>query len=127
MQTRALTALFLGACLMVSAQSQTAAPAAVSNDPVVQLRADQRAANSAYGAALLNNYSERGKKVQAAVDSAVKEAVEKGKDPLVAKRDADAKARKATQADYDAAIKKAGDERKAALAAADKKFKGAGK
>jgi hypothetical protein len=110
--------------LSAGALAQTASPAApVSNDPIVQLRADQRAANAVYAAALIKAYAERGKKIQAAVESAVNNATENGKDPLVAKRDADAKARKATQADYDAALKKAADERKAALAAAQKKSK----
>lgn len=106
--------------------AQTAtAPAAPSNDPIVQSRAAQRAANGAYASALLKAYGERGAKVNAAVEAAVKDADAKGKDPLVAKRNADAKARKDTQAEYDAALKKAAGERKAALAEADKKLKAA--
>lgn len=57
--------------------------------------------------------------------AAVKDADAKGADPLIAKRDAEAKAKKATQGDYDAALKTASADRKAALAAADKKIKGA--
>lgn len=108
------------------ALAQTAAPAA-AKDPFVQLREDQRAANAAYAAALINLYADRSQKVQAAVEAAVKDADAKGKDPLVAKRDAEAKTRKATQADYDAALKKAAAERKTAMAEADKRFKAAGK
>ena len=109
------------------ALAQSTAQATASNDPIVQLREAQRTANAAYVSALLIAYDERHKKKSAAVEAAMKEADAKGKDPLVAKRDADAKAHKATQAEYDAALKKAGDERRAALDAADKKFKAAGK
>jgi hypothetical protein len=107
--------------------AQSTAPATTSNDPVVQLREAQRTANAAYVSALLAAYDERHKKKSAAVEAAMKDADAKGKDPLVAKRDADAKAHKATQGEYDAALKKAGDERRAALDSADKKFKAAGK
>ena len=93
----------------------------------MQLREAQRTANAAYVSALLAAYDERHKKKSAAVEAAMKDADAKGKDPLVAKRDADAKAHKATQGEYDAALKKAGDERRAALDSADKKFKAAGK
>jgi hypothetical protein len=113
--------------LVLAVSPALAQTAPASNDPVVQARAEQRAANATYASALLTAYAERGKKVNAAVEAAVKEATEKDKDPLVAKRDADAKARKATQAEYDAALKKAADERNAAMAAADKKLKSAKK
>lgn len=42
----------------------------------------------------------------------------------MAKRDAHAKTTKATQADYDAQLKKLADDRKAAMAAAEKTSKG---
>lgn len=92
----------------------------------MQLREVQRTANAAYVSALLIAYDERHKKKSAAVEAAMKDADARGKDPLVAKRDADAKAQMATQAEYDAALKKASDDRKAAMAEADKKFKAAG-
>lgn len=107
--------------------AQSTAPTTTSKDPVVQLREAQRTANAAYVSALLIAYDERHKKKSAAVEAAMKDADARGKDPLVAKRDADAKAQKDTQAGYDAALKKAADERRAALDAADKKFKAAGK
>ena len=115
-----LCGLMLAAALSTPAAAQTAAAPVASSDPIVQGRAAQREANRAYAAALLKAYADRNAKVHAAVEAAVKEADEKGKDPLVAKRDADAKARKATQAEYDAQLKKAADERKQALAEADK-------
>lgn len=118
--------IVLFAVLSGSAFAQTAAaPAAVSNDPIVQLRADQRAANTAYAVGLIENYKARDAKVSAAVEAAVKDADAKGKDPLVAKRDATAKATKATQAEYDANLKKLKADQTAALDAAAKKNKAA--
>lgn len=104
-----------------------AAPAMAQTDPIVAGRAELRAANSAYAQALIKAYSDRSAKVDAAVVAAVKDADAKGADPLVAKRDAEAKAKKATQADYDAALKTASADRKAATAAANKKIKSANK
>lgn len=127
MTTKLTTLAILLAALSGPALAQTATPTAAAKDPFVQLREDQRNANAAYALALINAYAERGKKLNAAVEAAVKDADAKGKDPLVAKRDADAKARKATQPEYDAALKKAAADRKAALADADKRFKAAGK
>ena len=118
--------IVLVAALSGSAFAQTAAaPDAVSNDPIVQLRADQRAANTAYAIGLIENYKARDAKVSAAVEAAVKDADAKGKDPLVAKRDAAAKATKATQVEYDANLKKLKADQKAALDAAAKKNKAA--
>jgi hypothetical protein len=121
LSTIALIAAFSG-----SAFAQTAAaPAVASNDPIVQMRADQRAANSAYATGLIESYKARSAKVAVAVEAAVKDADAKGKDPLVAKRDANAKATKATQAEYDASLKKLKADHKAALDAAARKGKAA--
>jgi hypothetical protein len=117
-----VTLIALAAALATPAFAQ--APATTSNDPIVQMRAQQRAANDAYAKGLIAAYQDRQKKVGAAVESAVNEANAAGKDPLVAKRDADAKATKATQAEYDAQLKKLAEDRKAALAAAEKTGKG---
>jgi hypothetical protein len=126
MKKTSLSTIVLIAALSGPAFAQTAAaPAAASNDPIVQMRADQRAANAAYAKGLLENYSARSAKVSAAVEAAVKDADAQGKDPLVAKRDAEAKATKATQAEYDANIKKLTADHKAALDAAAKKGKAA--
>ena len=120
-----VTLIALAAALAAPAFAQTAAaPATASNDPIVQMRAQQRAANDAYAKGLIAAYQDRQKKVGAAVESAVNDASAAGKDPLVAKRDAEAKANKATQAEYDAQLKKLSAERKAALAAAEKTGKG---
>ena len=97
MKTKTLQ-LILSCALAAAAASpalaQTAAPPASSNDPVVQARMGQREANAAYASGLIKAHADRSAKVHAAVEAAVKEADEKGKDPLVAKRDADAKARR---------------------------------
>lgn len=112
-----LAVMIATAALGCSALAQ--APA--SSDPVVQMRMEQREANGKYAAGLLQAYADRQSKVSAAVDAAVKDADAKGKDPLVAKRDAHAKATKATEAEYEAKIKALQKERDAALAAAKKK------
>ncbi len=97
------------------------AQAPASSDPVVQMRMAEREANAKYAAALLQAYAERQSKVSAAVEAAVKDADAKGKDPLVAKRDAHAKAVKATEKDYEAKLASLKAEHKAATAAAKKK------
>ena len=97
------------------------AQAPASTDPIVQMRMEQREANAKYTAGLLQAYSDRQAKISAAVDAAVKDADAKGKDPLVAKRDAHAKATKATESEYEAKLKELKKERDAALAAAKKK------
>jgi len=126
MKKTTLSTIALIAALGGPAFAQTAAaPAAASNDPIVQMRADQRAANAAYATGLIDNYKARSAKVSAAVEAAVKDADAKGKDPLVAKRDAEAKATKATQAEYDANLKKLKVDHKAALDAAAQKGKAA--
>jgi anti-sigma-K factor RskA len=126
MEKTTLSTLALIAALSGPAFAQTAtAPAAASNDPIVQMRADQRAANAAYATGLIEAYKARSAKVAAAVEAAVKDADARGKDPLVAKRDAAAKATKATQAEYDANLKKLKADHKAALDAAAQKGKAA--
>ena len=87
----------------------------------MQMREEQRAANATYATKVLEAYNERQAKVSAAVEAAVKDADAKGKDPLVANRDAHAKAMKATEAEYEAKLKKLKAERDAALAAAKKR------
>jgi hypothetical protein len=120
----ALAAL-LAAPVFAQSTAPAAAPAAASADLIVQGRAEQRAAHSAYLQGKKALQAERDAKITAAMDAAAKDATGKGKDPLVAKRDAKAKATQATKADYDAKLKSLADERKKGLASADKKFKAA--
>ncbi len=97
------------------------AQAPASTDPIVQMRTVEREANAKYSAGLLQAYNERQAKVSAAVEAAVKDADAKGKDPLVAKRDAHNKAMKATEADYEAKQKALKKERDDAIKAAKQK------
>jgi hypothetical protein len=113
-----LLAVALSGALVGTAGAQSA-PA--SSDPIVQARAEEREASGVYASKLLAAWSERHKKINAAVEEATKKAAETGKDPLVAKRDAIAKAEKATKPEYDAALKAATDEYKAKMKAAQKK------
>jgi hypothetical protein len=66
-----LSSIALVAALSGPVFAQTAAaPATASNDPIVQMRADQRAANAAYATGLIENYKARDAKVTAAVEAA---------------------------------------------------------
>ncbi len=116
-----ITAAVLGATTMNAALAQSNA---TSNDPIVQMRTAEREATRVYAASLLKAWSDRQTKVNAAVEVATNKAAEEGKDPLVAKRDAIAKAEKATKPEYDAAVKAATQQHKAAMAAAKKKGSG---
>ena len=60
---------------------------------------------------------ERDAKVKAAGDAAAADAQKTGKDPIVARRFATSEAKKATKADYDAAVSAAKKQRDAANAA----------
>lgn len=120
---RAAVIAVLMSAAMTSAVHAQVGPVAqsASSDPVVQMREAQRQANATYSAKLLEAYAERHKKIEAAVVAAVKDADAAGKDPLVAKRDAHAKATKATEAEYEAKLKQLKAEHRAALDAAKKK------
>lgn len=128
--TLALLAAFSATAIAQStapapASAPAAAPAA-SGDPIVARRTAVRAADEAFIDGYLKAERERDAKVSAAGEAAAKDAAAKGKDPLVAKRDAEAKTKQATQKDLDAKIKALKADRKAAVDAADKKFKAAG-
>lgn len=97
--------------------TKTAKPAA-STDPIVVMRAEQRAARTEFNNTVRPIRAERSATVKAAGDKAAAEAKAAGKDPMVARRDARAAANAATKADFDAKIKAATDTRTAALAAA---------
>ena len=85
------------------------------------MRAEVRAANKRYDEAVSASQKARMTKVNAAVAAAEQQAKTQGKDPLVARRDAKAKAMAATKAEFDAIEKPAAAERNAAQAAARKK------
>jgi hypothetical protein len=118
--TLALLAALNGAALAQAPASATSA----SQDPMVQMRSDKRAADTVYKNGLKAAKEERKAKVDAAVEAAVNEAKGKGADPLVAARTAKGKANKATKKEYDSKKKALAAERKAAYQAAEKNAKG---
>lgn len=107
---------------LVHAQTSPAAPApaaaTTSNDPVVVLRNEQRAARNAYNEAARPIRAERAATVKAAVDKAVAEARASGQDPVVAGRVAKRQAMQATKPDFDAKMKAITETRREAMAAA---------
>ena len=111
----AVTALMLFAG---SAHAQTNASSVNSSDPIVQMRMKKKDANEVYKKSVAAAGKERDAKVKAAVDSAVADAQKTGKDPIVARRNATSQAKKATKADYDAAVSAAKTQRDTAYAAA---------
>lgn len=120
-----IATLALAAFLAAPAFAQPAAPAATATaaDPIVQTRAERRAARQAYAQGKKAADADRKAKVSEAVAAAAKDPANKDKDPMVVKRDAKAKAMKATKGDYDAKLKALADTRKQATAAAHKKIK----
>ena len=97
------------------------AEAAAPTDPIVQQRLEEREARKTYNEKVAAARKDRDAKIKPAVDKAVQDAKAQGKDPLVAKRDAEKKAREATKAEYSATVKAAAQERDASIAAARKK------
>lgn len=116
--TLLITALF--AVLSVTAYAQQPgakkAPAATSSDPIVQMREAEAAVNKTYKDKVSAARKERAAQMKPMVDAAVKKDTANGADPLVAKRDAESKAKAATRKDYDAKVKAAKAERDAAIA-----------
>ena len=97
------------------------AEAAAPTDPIVQQRLEEREARKIYNEKVAAARKDRDAKIKPAVDKAVQDSKAQGKDPLVAKRDAEKKAREATKAEYSATVKAAAQERDASIAAARKK------
>ena len=120
MKQLAVCAFIALAVITGSVQAQTNAARTNSTDPVVQSRMKNRDANEVYRQAVATANKERDAKVSAAVDSAVKDAEKTGRDPIVARRNARTEARRATKADFDAAVSAARKERSAARAVASK-------
>jgi hypothetical protein len=101
--------------------AKAAAPAAksgASTDPIVASRMARRDADAAFSKAEAAARKQRDDKVNAAVEAALKDPKNAGKDKQVLRRETRAQARAATRADFDAAIKAARTERDAARAAA---------
>ena len=121
--TLSALALFLAIGGPAFAQAATAPAATTSTDPIVQMRSEQRAVNSAFAQKYHDAYAERSNKINESVAAAMKAVEGTDKDPFVAHRDAEAKAKKATQADFDAKVKPLLAARKAELAVIAKKYK----
>lgn len=98
-----------------------------STDPIVVMRAEQRAARTEFNNTTRPLRAERAAAIKAAQDKAGAEAKAAGKDPLVARRNARAEATAATKAEFDAKMKAASETRSAAMAAAAAKRAAAAK
>jgi hypothetical protein len=124
--TLLITTLF--AALSVTAYAQQPATkktaTSTSSDPIVQMRAEEAAVRKTYNAKISAAKKERAAQMKPMVDAAIKKDAAKGTDPLVAKRDAESKAKAATRADYDPKVKAARAERDAAIADIRKKYAG---
>jgi hypothetical protein len=125
MKNSLLSIIALSAALSGPVLAQGTAPAMTSKDPVVVMRAEERAAKATYKQKMSALTTEHKAAISGAGEAAAKDAKAKGSDPLVARRDAEAKAKKMSQSDYDRKVKALKTERKAALDAAAKKGKGA--
>jgi hypothetical protein len=108
------------AALLASLAGSVHAQATASTDPIVQMREQQRAANATFNQKRAALRAERNAQIATAAGAAAKEATANGRDPAVARRDATAKARSATQADFNAKMKVITQERNDARAAAAK-------
>jgi hypothetical protein len=117
MKASTLMIATLLAALAGTAQAQT--PAA-PQDPVVQMRLEKKEIDKVYSDKKKAVNKQRDAKVKAAGDAAF--AKPQGKEPSVARRDAEAKAKAATQADYDTKMKPIKKEHDEALAALYKKY-----
>jgi hypothetical protein len=114
------------AALLAALAGSVHAQAPAATDPIVQQREELRVANATFNQKRAALRTERNAQITAAGDAAAKEATAKGRDPLVARRDATAKARAATKADFDAKMKVITQERNDARAAAAKTRAAAG-
>ena len=114
--------ILLIAALLAALAGTVQAQAPASTDPVVQLRAEQKAVDKTYAAKKKAIDSERKASVKAAGDKAAAEAKAKGAEEGIARRDAEAKIKSATKADYDAKVKALKNERDTATAEIKKKY-----
>ena len=118
--TLMIAALLVALAGTVQAQAP-AAPAAPA-DPIVQMRLEMKEVDKAYSDKRSALSKERRAKVKAAGDAAAADAKAKGSEPGVAKRDAEAKVRASTKADYDSKLKVLKKEHSDAVAAVKKKY-----
>ncbi|MBT9491722.1 MAG: hypothetical protein IV107_05115 [Paucibacter sp.] len=125
----------LGSAAQAQITAATAMPPATapakatapSTDPVVVMRAEQRAARTEFNNTVRPLRAERAATIKAAQDKAGAEAKAAGQDVMVARRNARAAATAATKADFEAKMKAAREVRSAAMAAATAKRAAAAK
>lgn len=125
----------LGSAAQAQITAATAMPPATapakatapSTDPVVVMRAEQRAARTEFNNTVRPLRAERAATIKAAQDKAGAEAKAAGQDVMVARRNARAEATAATKADFEAKMKAAREVRSAAMAAATAKRAAAAK
>jgi hypothetical protein len=109
--TRSVATLLLCAALCAPTLAQPA------EDPVVQARAEKRALRADYAARLVELDKAYDARFRAAVAEALRDPALQDKDPLVAKREAEARVKRRMKADYDAQVRALHDEYRSRAAA----------
>jgi hypothetical protein len=112
----------LVAALLVALGGAVHAQAPAANDPIVQMRAEEKAANKTYADKKKAIDAPYEAKIKSAGDKAAADATAKGQDPNVARRDAEAKVKAADKAEHDTKVKALKKEHDAALAEIRKKY-----
>jgi hypothetical protein len=119
-----ITALF--SILSVTAYAQQPATkkatTSASSDPIVKMHEEEAVVRKTYNGKVSAAKKERAAKMKPMVEASVKKDAAKGADPIVARHDAESKAKAATKADYDATVKAAKAERNAAITEIRKKY-----
>jgi len=110
------------ATLLAALGGSVQAQAPASTDPVVQMRAEQKAVDKAYSDKKKALDNPRKAKIKSAGDQAAAQAKAKGADEAVARRDAEAKVKSATKADYETRLKALRKERDDARSEIQKKY-----
>jgi hypothetical protein len=112
----------LVAALLAALGGAVQAQAPAANDPIVQMRAEEKAANKTYADKKKAVDAPYKAKIKAAGDKAAADATAKGQDANVARRDAEAKVKATDKAEHDAKLKALKKEHDAALAEIRKKY-----
>ena len=110
------------ATLLAALGGSVQAQAPTSTDPIVQMRAEQKAVDKVYSDKKKALDGPRNAQAKAAGDKAAADAKSKGAEEGVARRDAEAKVKSATKADHDAKLKVIKKERDDATAEIKKKY-----
>lgn len=118
--TTLFTVLSVTAYAQQPAVKKTATSA--SNDPIVKMHEEEAVVRKAYNGKVSAAKKERAATMKPMVEASVKKDAAKGMDPIVARHEAESKAKAATKTDYDAKVKAAKAERDAAVAEIRKKY-----